>query len=117
MGSGNALGVLSLANVPSSKATWVAFYYGNYTGPMASKGNYVNPPLVKLAQALHAGSPTGIANGDGVKPPPDPMTAKQYAEAKNADALWGLGKTIDPPPQSTAASTNQSTEATGFEST
>ena len=60
-------GVLSLSK-GEVKPTWVAYYYGNGTGPMASVGNMYNPPLSKLAQALRAGRSTPMPVGTGGPP-------------------------------------------------
>tara|TARA_R110002020_G_scaffold78506_1_gene197392 strand:- start:3329 stop:6277 length:2949 start_codon:yes stop_codon:yes gene_type:complete len=87
-GSKNADGLLTLAGYTDPKPIWFAYYYGNNTGPIASKGNYVNPPLIKLAAALRAGKPTGIATGTGAKPATSVAAASNLASTP--DSPYGM---------------------------
>ena len=95
-GSPNASGLLTLANQASPKAVWVAYYYGNNTGPMASHGNMLNPPLSKLAAALRAGRRSGIAVGTGGMPAITPSEgAAMVSQDPNAVPF---GQSMEPDP-------------------
>ena len=85
-------GLLSLSK-SEVKPVWVAYYYGNGTGPMASVGNMYNPPLSTLAKALRAGRNPPMAVGTGGPPPiatvgpPAPGTT-QPEPNQSVDGPW-----------------------------